>query len=106
LINKTIFSQLLAKEKDALGYQTLVFENLDNKNFGERYIMLVVFPNWEDKIPELHDIGYLTYRFVEEGKDSWYDNENKKFIPYNYTNFIYMKFVKKEDNNINNNIIL
>lgn len=99
----TIYCKVLEKENDICGYHTLVFENLDTKSFDSRYLMVVVFPNWMSYIPEKGEIGYLTYKTVIEGVDKWYDG--KDFIPYNYTNIIFIKFVlKKED--ISKEIIL
>ena len=50
-------------------------------------------------------IGYVTYNYVEAGKDNWYCPDTGQFIPYNYTNIYFVKFVKEPDNS-NKTIIL
>lgn len=60
--------------------------------------MCIRFKNWEHRNIDIGEIGYLTYREVEEGKDHWYDRDTNTFIPYNYTNLIFIKFVKAVDN--------
>lgn len=74
-----------------MNYTTYVFQDLENYE----YIMCVMFPNWEQSYINLDDEGYVTVKYVEAGVDKWYDGTN--FIPYKYTNIIFLKFVKKED---------
>lgn len=94
----TLKCKLVAKEKDLLDYQTLVFENLEiNPPFGHKYIMTVRFPNWNHRDVEIGEYGFLTYNEVIAGKDGWYDSDTGKIIPYNYTNIIFIKFVKEVD---------
>lgn len=92
----TIKCQLIAQECDIGGYIIYVFKNLDKAPFGHNYIMVTRWPNWEHRSLELGEIGYLNYREVVAGVDTWYDGTN--FIPYNYTNIIFIKFVKEQDN--------
>lgn len=94
----TIKCTILAKESDIGGYQTIVVKDLDNSRFGELYRMLVVFPNWESRVPEIGEIGFLNYDFVEAGKDKYYDRVDSTFKVYNFTNLIFLKFVKEQDN--------
>ena len=58
--------------------------------------MCTRWPNWEHRNIEINESGYLTYKEVIAGQDTWWDGS--KFIPYNYTNIIFIKFVKKIDN--------
>ena len=88
----TYHAKLVAKQLDCLGYTTFVFKNLDKSE----YIMCVMFPNWEQSYINLDDEGYVTVKYVEAGIDKWYDG--KDFVPYKYTNIIFLKFIKKEDN--------
>jgi hypothetical protein len=92
----TIKCQLITQECDIGGYITYVFKNLDKAPFGHNYIMVTRWPNWNHRDLELGEIGYLNYREVVAGVDTWYDGTN--FIPYNYTNIIFIKFVKEQDN--------
>ena len=94
----TIHCKLLAKEVDLMDYQTLVFKNLDKAPFGCEYCMVTVWPNWESYIPEIGDIGYLTYDSVTGGVDTYYDRILDTIVKYNFTNLVFNKFVKEIDN--------
>ena len=94
----TIHCKLLAKEADLMNYQTLVFKNLDKAPFGCEYCMVTVWPNWESYIPEIGDIGYLTYDSVTGGVDTYYDRTLDTIVKYNFTNLIFNKFVREIDN--------
>ena len=94
----TIHCKLLAKEVDLMDYQTLVFKNLDKAPFGCEYCMVTVWPNWESYIPEIGDIGYLTYDSVTGGVDTYYDRTLDTIVKYNFTNLVFNKFVKEIDN--------
>lgn len=86
----TYHVKLVAKQADGMGYTTFVFMNLDNNE----YIMCVMFPNWEQSYINLDDKGFVTTRYVEAGVDKWYDGTT--FIPYKYTNIIFLKFIKEQ----------
>lgn len=94
----TIHCKLLAKEVDLMDYQTLVFKNLDKAPFGCEYCMVTVWPNWESYIPEIGDIGYLTYDSVTGGVDTYYDRTLDTIVKYNFTNLVFNKFVRETDN--------
>ena len=94
----TIHCKLLVKEADIMSYQTLVFRNLDKAPFGCEYCMVTVWPNWESYIPEVGDIGYLTYDSVTAGVDTYYDRSIDSIVKYNFTNLVFNKFVKEQDN--------
>jgi len=94
----TIHCKLLAKEADLMNYQTLVFKNLDKAPFGCEYCMVTVWPNWESYIPEIGDIGYLTYDSVTGGVDTYYDRTLDTIVKYNFTNLVFNKFVRETDN--------
>ena len=79
---------------DALGYTSIVFENLDWTNPDYRYIMSVMFPNWDQASFDVNDIGYVTVRYVREGIDKWFDGQN--FNTYRYTNVIFLKFIHEQ----------
>ena len=98
-MSNTIYCKVLAKQHDIYDYHTLVFENLDNAEFGKNYVMCVVFPNWQSYIPEIGEVGYLNYKEVICGRDTWYDVQNNTFVPYNYSNLIFIKFVKEDKPN-------
>lgn len=94
----TIHCQLIAEERDALGYITYVFKNLEDAPFGHTYSMVTRFPNWQHRDLEIGEKGYLTYNEVIAGKDKWYCPETGQMIPYNYTNIYFIRFIKEQDN--------
>ena len=90
----TIHAKFLAENVDFMGYTNYVFEDLEATDPDFKYIMCVRFPNWNQTIMQLGDIGYLNIRYVEEGTDKWFDG--KDFIPYKYTNIIFIKFIEEK----------
>lgn len=102
----TIKCNLVAKEHDLLDYHVLVFKTLENNcPFGHNYIMVTVFPRWESRVPELGETGYLTYDEVKGGIDTYYDRNLDSVVKYNFSNLIFKKFVKEQDNSIKDIII-
>ncbi len=93
----TLYCELLEKEEDLMGYQILVFKNLNKAPFGHEYCMTTVFPNWESRVPEKGEIGFLSYEIVFAGIDTYYDRDTDSILKYNYNNIIFKKFVKKVD---------
>ena len=89
----TILAQLLASNRDTLGYITYVFRNLEDDRPDYKYIMAVRYPNWDHRTIELGDIGYLQYVEIRAGVDKWFDGKN--MIPYNYNTIQFIKFVEK-----------
>lgn len=79
-----------------MGYTTYVFKNLDSVSPFDKYIMTTRWPNWQHRNIDIGEIGYLTYKEVIAGQDTWWDGS--QFIPYNYTNIVFIKFVKEKDN--------
>lgn len=90
----TILAKLLAKESDALGYITYVFECLDEEVRKEtKYIMCTQFRNWDHRVIELEEIGYLEIFEIRAGIDKWFDGHS--MIPYNYNMIQFIKFIAK-----------
>ena len=99
-------SKLLAKEHDIMDYHVLVFKTLEpNCPFGHAYSMVTVFPNWQERIPEIGEIGYLMYDEVEGGVDTFYDRTTDSIMKYNFSNLIFKKFVKELTDNEKNVIL-
>lgn len=96
--------RLEAEDHDSMGYITYVFENLNCIDPDYQFIMCVRFPNWNQKAIELGDTGYLSIRYVIEGVDVWYDG--KSFVPYKYTNLIFLKFVLEKKKIVGNEILI
>lgn len=87
----TYKAKLVALDVDCLGYTNYVFENLNNTSIDDQFVMCVRFPNWEQKAFNIEEEGFVTFRFVEEGIDQWYDG--KGLNKYKHTNFIFLKFI-------------
>jgi len=106
LTTNIVKCKVVAIEHDILDYHILVFKNLENSPpFGHSYIMVTVFPNWESRIPELGETGFLMYDVVEAGVDTYYDRRTDSIVKYNFSNLIFKRFVKEQDNS-NKNIVI
>ena len=108
LTTNIVKCKVVAIEHDILDYHILVFKNLENSPpFGHSYIMVTVFPNWQSRIPDLNEKGYLEYIEVTAGDDKWYDKMDGTFKPYNYNFIQFLKFIThKETDDSSKNIIL
>ena len=93
-----VHAQLEVMYEDMFGYITYVFKEVDS----DRYVMCVRFPNWNQSVINIGDSGFLKVRYVEEGKDEWFDGTN--FIKYKNTDVIFLKFIH-EKSKINDIII-
>lgn len=92
----TYHVQLKAAETDICGYTNYVFENLDYESVDFKYIMTVRFPNWNQSVFNIGDIGYVNVKYVTGGVDKWFDGTD--FNTYKYTNVIFMKFIPEKSN--------
>lgn len=81
-------ARLVGQEEDG-AYTTYVFENLDKGTL----VMLTRVPNWKGKAPVLLQEGYVEYKFVTGGKDSYYDTQLGRDRKYQYTNHYFLDFV-------------
>ena len=91
----TLRVKLKAKNIDIGSYITYVFENLNQTDIYDKYIMCVQFPNWNQSEISIGDVGYVNVRYVKEGVSQWYDGD--KMNVYKYTNFIFLKFIKEPE---------
>ena len=66
--------------------------------------MITRWPNWQHSNIDIGEIGYVTYKEVIAGQDTWWDGT--KFVPYNYTNIVFIKFVRKKSDTSQKDIIL
>ena len=102
MVSKVKHCKLVASCDDFAGYITYVFINLDLDN--SEYFMCVRYPNWEHPIVNLEDRGFLHFIEVEAGKDSYWNG--KEFIPYNYTNCQFIKFIPEFNKRDNKDLII
>ena len=91
MINKTIRSELVATQYDAQ-YTIYVFKNLDTNE----YYMCTRLPNWETPPIQIGEKGFVHYKIVIAGKDTWYDKINNVHIPYNYDGYHFVNFVREK----------
>lgn len=97
-LGKVVLGKLVAKTKDVLGYITYVFELIEEseiERLDTKYIMCTRFPNWEHRIIDLEEIGYLQFVEIIAGISSWFDGN--KMIPYRYNNIQFIKFIEKQE---------
>jgi hypothetical protein len=90
----TVLAKLVMQEEDTMGYITYVFECLDPEvSAFTKYIMCTRFPNWQHGVIETDVEGFLHFREVVAGKDTWYDGS--RMIPYQFSNIHFIKFIPK-----------
>lgn len=88
--------KLVAKDIDFADYTTYVFKCLEDYMIKKTpYIMCTKFPNWNSRTINIGDIGYLECMEIRAGIDKWFNG--KDFIPYNYNNIQFIRFVEKKD---------
>lgn len=92
----TIFSVLVSKLDEGLGYTTYVFQNLEESKWDLKYKMVTRCPNWDHRSINIGETGFLTYDDHIAGKDTWFDGKNMQFYRYTMSQFI--KFIAKPDN--------
>lgn len=87
-------AKLVARETDSMGYTTYVFEILDEEiRKITKYIMCTQFYNWDHRLVELDEIGYLNCIEIQAGIDKWFNGST--MIPYNYNMVQFIKFISK-----------
>lgn len=92
--------KLVTIRNDVGGYIVYVFRNLFPKSNEDKFIMCTRFPNWNCSDLQIGDIGFVKVQQVEAGKNSWYDIDQGKLVPYNYSGIHFLDFVyekPKED---------
>lgn len=88
-MTEVIHAKLITYREDIGGYIIYVFQNLANGS----YEMCTRLPRWESPIIRIGDKGFVKYREVIAGKDTWYDNKSNQNIPYLYTGVYFVDFV-------------
>lgn len=96
---KVLHCKLLTYQVDPGDYVTYVFLNLDSKTVYDRYIMCTKHPNWQSNPIGIGQIGYLKFKEIEAGKDTWYNQDSNEFIAYKYDGIQFFEFIldKKEE---------
>jgi hypothetical protein len=81
-------ARLVAQMQDG-SYTVYVFQDLTSDEF----IMCTRCPNWMGEMPTLMQEGFLRYRFVRAGTDTYFDQRSGNFVAYQYTNTYFLDFV-------------
>lgn len=101
-MQRTTLCKLIEIECDISNYITYVFKVLNPEEIdflGSLYVMCVRYPNWDHRMINKEEIGYLTYNIVIAGIDTW----GQDCIPYKYSAIQFIKFVddkKKEEKDL------
>lgn len=75
------------------GYVIYIFQDLNNYD----YIWTTLVPNWNmQTIPHIGDIGFLKYKAVEAGSDTWYDPVKQIKVPYKFTGMYFEGFILEQ----------
>lgn len=102
----TVLGQLVAKSEDVDGYITYVFKILDEENVKyakSPYLMLIQYYNWVSNPIQIGEKGFVKYKEVEGGVDTWWDGEQHHY--YKQDDCVFYKFIPIQ-NNYNCDIIL
>lgn len=86
---EVIHAKLITYREDFGGYIVYVFEDLKTG----KPEMVTRLPNWQTPFLKIGDIGYLKYKEVIEGEDTWYNRDTRKKIPYGHTQVYFEDFV-------------
>lgn len=95
---RTVRVQRLEYSLDSCGYLTYVFKLLDEneiEDVGSNYIMVVQRPNWNQPFIEQGVCGYLKYKEIQAGVDTWYNSETGKHEFYLYDDLELEKFIQQ-----------
>jgi hypothetical protein len=84
-----IHAKLLAYREDVGDYIIYAFENLTDGT----YEICTRLPRWESPILKVGDIGFLKYKEVVAGEDTWYDWTTGRHVPYKQPGVYFIDFV-------------
>lgn len=94
--NITIYCKVLVIQEGL--YSEIVVEDLNRELTDDlKYVTVVKLPNWDIPIPNVGDVGYLQFQYVEGGITKWFNKDLKDFEIYNYTNNYFINFFKQKD---------
>lgn len=88
-MTEVIRAEFIAFREDVGGYIIYVFQNLANGT----YEMCTRLPNWEAPFLVIGDTGFLKYKSVQAGKDTWYNSVENRDVPYKRTDKYFVDFV-------------
>ena len=85
---------MVAKQDDF--YPLLVFQNLDERdNSLLKYVTVTLLPNWNGKLPEIGENGFLSCEYVDAGEE-YYQRSTGNKEQYKYTSCYFLNFIKEQ----------
>lgn len=91
----TFHAKMVAKQDDF--YPIFVFQNLDEKeNSLFKYLAVTLLPNWNGRIPEIGEIGFLSCEYVDAGEE-YYQRSTGSREQYQYTSCYFLNFIKEQE---------
>lgn len=84
-----IRARLITLQTDG-AYTSYVFQNMDDMT---EYVMCTRMPNWNGTEPTPWQEGFLEYKFVVAGRDTYYEKLTQTFKAYQYTDTYFLDFV-------------
>lgn len=90
----TFYGIVKAVQKDDRGYITYVFELPNSEEYNIlkfKNITCTRVPNWETRLINVGDCGYVEVDIKKAGIDCWYNG--KELIPYNYNFTQFISFI-------------
>lgn len=84
-----IKARLVASREDPGDYTKYVFQNVETGS----YVLCTKFPNWDTPPIQLNETGYLKYKEIIAGRETWYDHVNNMYIPYKFDADQFIDFI-------------
>jgi len=78
---------------DEGSYVKYVFEDLLFTNRKHQFITMTKCPNWNSQEIIPMQEGFVTYKYVEAGKDTYWCNQAQTYKLYSYTAIYFLSFV-------------
>lgn len=91
----TIRAELKAARQELGGYVVYVFKNLEATSWENAYKSVVKFPNWNTPSISIGEIGFLKFKEVIAGEDTWFDTKQATRTLYKYDNTIFIDFIRE-----------
>jgi hypothetical protein len=101
----TIKAKLVETSFELGGYINYIFQNLDSKEWSDKYVMCIQYPNWDQALIPLNTEGFLTFTLIEAG-DTYKDFKTDEIKMYTYTHNRFDKFIPIQQKSADNKLIM
>lgn len=92
----TIYCKIKAIDEGQ--YTLIVVEDLKRDyNDDLKYVTVVKLPNWDSKIFQVDDVGFLQFESVIGGETMYFNRNTSELDTYIYTNNYFLNFIKERD---------